>query len=125
MRANTGCEHRVPAPERLFPERLGPGELAVFDHVLVATPDAVDQNVDMAGFAQHRIECGLHLHIISMVAADRGSQVVRTSPFGSRAASNVHARARVSELTCDPAAYAFRTSGDHRNFAVQVHGFPR
>src|SRR5437764_1845082 len=43
--AHPGGEHRVPAPERLLPEGQRPRKLSVLDHILVAAPDVINENV--------------------------------------------------------------------------------
>jgi hypothetical protein len=54
----------------LFPEWLGPGEIAILDHALVSAPHTVHQDVDRVGLADDEVECGFHLNVLSMVAAD-------------------------------------------------------
>ena len=71
VRANARAEHRVPAPERLFPEWLGPGELAILDHALVAAPHVVHQDVDGTVALEDALERRFDLGVIAMVAADR------------------------------------------------------
>ena len=68
VRADAGAEHRVPAPERLLPERLAPGELAVLDHPLVAAPDVVHEDVDAAAFVEDVLERRVDLGVVAMVA---------------------------------------------------------
>ena len=46
VRAHTRGEHGVPPPERLLPERLRPGEVAILDHTFVSAPNTVDENVN-------------------------------------------------------------------------------
>ena len=75
MGAHAGAEHRVPTPERLLPEWLGPGEAAVFDHVFITTPDIIHENVDAAGLTYNRRESGIDLRVFLVVAADRGNSL--------------------------------------------------
>jgi hypothetical protein len=70
VRTNARAEHRVPTPEWLFPEWLGPGEIAILDHALVSTPNAIHQDVDRIGLADDQLERRFHLSVDSMVAAD-------------------------------------------------------
>jgi len=78
MRANARAEHRVPTPERLFPEWLAPGESPILDHALVAAPHVVHQDVDRARLAGDPVERRFHLRVHPMVAADtRDPLIVR------------------------------------------------
>jgi len=45
---HAGMEHRIPAPDRLFPKRFAPGKHSVLQHLFVAAPDVIDENVDGA-----------------------------------------------------------------------------
>ena len=78
MRTNARAEHRIPAPEWLFPERLGPGEIATLNHALVTTPDVVHQDIDGAGLAEDQVECRFHLGVAAMVAADTRDPLIDT-----------------------------------------------
>ena len=69
-------EHGIPTPEWLFPEWLGPGEIAILDHALVATPHVVHQDVDRVGLADDQVERRFHLDVESMVAADAGDLLI-------------------------------------------------
>ena len=78
VRTNARAEHRVPTPEWLFPEWLGPGEIAILGHALVSTPDAIHQDVDRIGLADDQVERRFHLGVDSMVAADARDPLVQT-----------------------------------------------
>src|SRR5260370_430233 len=78
VRTNAGAEHRVPTPERLFPEWLGPGENAILNHPLVATPHAVHQDVNRVGLVDDPVERRFHLAVDSMVAADACNLLLET-----------------------------------------------
>src|SRR5438552_16460732 len=70
MRADAGAEHRIPPPERLFPERLRPRELAVLDHAFVTAPDVVHQNIDAASVVENAPEDSFYLIVQTVVAVD-------------------------------------------------------
>src|SRR5437868_3321996 len=63
-------KHRVPAPERLLPEGQRPCELAVLDHLLVAAPDVINENVQTTLLFTHSLKHRLDLSVMSMVARD-------------------------------------------------------
>src|SRR5262245_46101735 len=70
MRTHTGAEHRIPTPDKLIPEWLRPGENAILDHILVATPHIIHKYIDGPGFAVDLLKSGFHLCVEAMVAAD-------------------------------------------------------
>src|SRR5215471_559631 len=70
VRSNAGAEHRVPTPEPLFPERLGPSEFTIFYHAIVAAPDVVHKNIDRLRLADDRVERSFYLGIDSVIAAN-------------------------------------------------------
>src|SRR3982750_1607213 len=88
MRAHSSTKHCVPAPQRLFPERFGPGECAVLDHPLVAAPDVVDEDVDPAGLPNHTLERRRHLLIQPVVAPNAGNLLVAICTIVGRPASH-------------------------------------
>src|SRR5437764_2987287 len=68
--AHASGEHRVPAPERLLPEGPRPRKLAVLDHLLVAAPDVINENVQATLLFTHSLKHRLDLSVMSMVARD-------------------------------------------------------
>ena len=121
VRPNAGAEHRIPPPERLFPEWPGPRELAVVDHALVAAPHVVDQDVDSGGT---RAGCVRRPRRPARPRDGRTDAVTAVSEafvIRCRTAGDVDARTALGELACDASADASRRSGHHRDLAVQTH----
>src|SRR5262245_45093225 len=118
MRANTCVEHRVPSPERLFPEGLRPSELAIFDHALVAAPHIVHEDIDRPGLADDQIECCFHLDVILMVAADSGDLLVEAPVIHHGTARNEDPRTHSRERARDPSADTSCGSRDYRDFTI-------
>ena len=111
MRTHACGEHRVPTPEGLFPERLAPGESAILDHTLVATPHVVHQDVDGVAVANDQIERRFHLDVESMVAADARDPFIERVVIRRRTARDEDPRALSSELARDTSSNAFGRSG--------------
>src|SRR5262249_42428297 len=79
----TRCEHGVPAPEGLLPERLEIGQHATFAHFLVTTPSVVHQNIDLTAVMLHLLKKSLGLFIFGMIALDGDTVPTRcTDGFG-------------------------------------------
>ena len=118
VRAHAGAEHRVPSPQRLFPERLAPGERAVFNHPFVSAPDVVDEDVDPVRLPSDALERGRHfgVHRWSQgMPGDRRHQCT----IGRGSAGDEHARALVSQRACDAAADAKRAPSDDGDTVVE------
>src|SRR5690349_12491873 len=102
MRADAGAaEHRVPAPQRLFPERLAPRELTVVHHPLVTAPDGVHEDVDAAGLVQYPPQRPFHLRIVAVIARNDDRPAVSGA---SGSTGREHARTEPPELARHAAA---------------------
>jgi hypothetical protein len=78
VRPRARAEHRVPAPGRLLPERAT--EVA---HVLVATPDVVDEHVEATVLGPHAVEERLDLRVARVVDVDGDAlSAAGTAPCG-------------------------------------------
>ncbi|HEX7034427.1 MAG TPA: hypothetical protein VF210_01555 [Pseudomonadales bacterium] len=62
---------RVPAPERLLPVGIGPGEAAVLHHVFVAAPDVVHEQIERP-VCSDLVEQRRHRRVVAMIDAARG-----------------------------------------------------
>src|ERR1700730_6459915 len=71
VRTSARAAHRVPTPEWLFPEWLGPCEIAILDHALIATPDVIHQDVDPMPLSHDAVNHCLNLIIIGVIALNR------------------------------------------------------
>src|SRR4030095_5816563 len=69
--ANSCCKHRIPPLEWLLPKRKRPGELPVFDHVLVAAPDVIHKYIEAAMFNSDAVKRRFNLLIVCVVTANR------------------------------------------------------
>src|SRR5207302_963194 len=118
MRTNARGKHRVPPPERLFPERLEPRERAILDHALVAAPHVVHQDVDGVAFADDQIERRFDLSVEAMVAADARDPLIETLVIRRRTAGDEDPCAVTGELARDASANALRGAGHDRDSTV-------
>src|SRR6266540_480001 len=65
------CEHALPAPERLLPERgVEEGHLGLIPALLVTAPGVVDEQVQASVLAPHPLEETRDLLFAGVVAAD-------------------------------------------------------
>ena len=119
VRAHSCAEHRVPAPERLFPERLAPRECPVLDHPLVSAPDVVHEDVDPVSRLERRARTRPSPRIQPVVAANTGDVLIDRCTIVHRAAGHEHPRPVVSERARDPAADAEGPPGDDGDPAFQ------
>src|SRR5207247_7732212 len=117
--ANAGAEHRIPPPQGLLPERLRPGELAVLNHPLVATPDVVHKKIDVAGFGENPAERRVNFGVHAMIAAERGAETVHVAKVLLRPAGRVHLRTCAGELARNASTDASAGAGHTGHFAVQ------
>src|SRR5262245_60837671 len=102
MRPHAGAEHRIPPPQGLFPERLGPGECPILNHMLVAAPDVVDKDIDSGRLTADALERPRHLCIQPVVTANAGNALVIDCTVLRRAARHKHPRTVAGKLACDP-----------------------
>src|SRR6266853_4854720 len=118
MRTNARGKHRVPAPEGLFPEWLGPSESTILDHAVVATPHVVHKDVDRVSFAHDSHKRVSNLDIVSMVAADAGNLLIDTPVIWRRTARDEDPRALFSQFAPDASANAFRGSRHESDLTI-------
>jgi len=118
---NTCVHHRVPAPHRLLPERVGPREPIALDHALVAAPHAVDEDVETSMVAVDGPEESLDLRIVRVIAA-HASHGGRESRALDRSTGRVHDRAGVGECFRDATADATACAGDQCDRPLEIHG---
>ncbi len=120
VRAHAGAEHRVPAPERLFPERPGPREYPVLEHPFVSAPDVVDEDIDPLRVPGDALERGRHLGVTPMVATNTDNALVRRRGVVQRAAGDEDARPLLGKRPGDPASDAQAPPGDDRDTTFKV-----
>ena len=111
MRADAGCEHRVPAPQGLLPERLRPREIAILDHPLVAAPHIVDQDVDTLGLGKDFLERGFDLRVLTVVTTNRRCLLVDQLVIRRRSPGDENSRAVLRELSRHAASDALGGAG--------------
>jgi hypothetical protein len=117
VRADTGAEHRVPPPQRLLPERLHPGELAVVHHPLVAAPYVVDEDVDGVVLCDAR-ERGFDVAVHGVIAANADGAFADGLEIRFRTSGDEDLRALPGQFTGDTTADAAAPSCDESDLTV-------
>src|SRR5215216_2704779 len=138
MCPDPGCEHALPAPERLLPERgVEEGHFGLIEALLVTAPGVVDQQVQASLLAPHRLEETLDILLAGVVAADRDPDAAsllerlrrlleRSLAAGGRwriadaATSDIHGRAGFTQHERDRSPGAAARTGHHRHHPTQV-----
>jgi hypothetical protein len=139
VRSDTGCEHRLPTPERLLPEgRVEERHLSLPGALLVAAPGVVDEQIEPALLAANACEERLDL-VCDRVVASNGHRrpatlfncgrrlLERPLPAGRRGcpahapAGEVDSRARLAEHEADRPASAAARSGYDRDHFRQIN----
>jgi hypothetical protein len=118
VRADPGREHRVPAPQRLEPERPRPRELTLLDHLLVATPHRVDEDVDRRDVLEDLREDGVDLLIASMVTPEPRDRALAPTLGWHRATGDKDRGATSSQFVGDAATDATCRTGDHGDLTL-------
>src|SRR5262249_3588280 len=116
--ANAGCEHSIPAPQRLLPEWFGPGESAMLDHVLITAPNVIDQDINGLGLARELLKSRVLLRCLPMVAPNPDNLVLQRFMVINRTAGDKNPRSFSSELASDSAAHTFRGASDYCDFSA-------
>src|SRR5262249_44064490 len=118
MSARAGLKHGVPAPKRLLPKRARPGELAVFQHILIAAPDVVYQDVQPPLLLRDLAKGGLHLLIIAMVTFNRGAFARNILHVCNQAPGDVNGCAGLQECERNAFPDAATCSSYESNFSL-------
>src|SRR5581483_10184232 len=119
-------EHRVPARQRLLPERRAEGLPVV---VLVAAPRVRDDDVEPARLLANAREQRFDLRVVAVVDAhaDPAAAALAHRSGGlvnGCAAGDVHGRAGIAQCERDSLADAAARAGDERNGASELRRLP-
>lgn len=129
MRAHAGCEHAIPLPERLLPERHARQRPV---HVLVPAPHVVDEEIEPAVLVADATEERLDVGVNGVVAAhgdaapaklgdltrrsiDRPGKLVGRRAAVDASSRDVDRGAGDTQFTGDAATGAAAGAGDERN----------
>ncbi len=94
--AYSNINHRFPSPEGLLPERCGPCELAVLDHLVIASPCTVDQNIEPAPLGADTFKGSGYGPVVGRITLDwydTGTEIARIG----RTSSGVYREPRIGE----------------------------
>src|SRR5262249_7182346 len=100
-----------------FPKRIDPCKLTVLDHVLIAAPRVIDQNIQFALLAGNAVEYSLNFFINLMIAAYRYAAGAQISAFDS-ATSHINFRSRLGESASDSIPHASTPTCHECNCAI-------
>jgi hypothetical protein len=91
-----------------------PGKLAVLDHILVAAPSVVNQNIELALLASDAIKHCRNLFIVRMIAPNRYAAAAKDRGLDSPA-SHVHFRSRLGQSKSDSVSHTAAPASDECN----------
>jgi hypothetical protein len=121
LHAQPRLEHRLPAGQRLLPERRVEGLMVV---VGVPAPGVGHQQVEPARFLAYARKQGLHLPIVGVIGPDGDPESTAGADFRGRlgdggASRHVDGGAGVTERERDASADSARRAGDDRHRSIQ------
>src|SRR5262249_33968997 len=120
MSARPGLKHGIPAPKRLPPKRARPGEFAIFQHILIAAPDVVYQDVQPPLLIRDSTKCRLDLLIIAVIAFNGAPFTGEVLHVFDRAARDINRCARLNEFQGNTFPDSATGPGDKSNFSIYL-----
>lgn len=118
IRADACREHRVPTRDRLPPERPRPREFPVLEHLFIAAPDAVGEDIKSTLLRKNSGERRFDLCVVCVVARNRDAF---SGELGLRHCSSgyVDSGSRIRECLRNPLTHASAAARHQRDSASQ------